>query len=543
MKLVGVHMVVAPLASTDANRPHVGETDAVLRELFQRANEWPHLLCAVAIGMLPSSSSCRRAHLATDEIDALTPKRTQKVSEHAISALSTLLALVGGIKKVRNIVVLASTNRLSSIDDAMLRRLSGQFFVGRPEYRQRLNMLRQLPLALDNAALEIAAACTMNFTGAALQMLRSCVIRRKKLCGADGKKWLLGEVQRVSDMFRIAVGTVSLPTVLRHGYPPLPGKKVHDLILQQGTCRINFAEELRKSGKGTGLVLVDFSAVQPTIQLEARVFVPTTSSLNEEQHVPKTELFCAAMDCGLAPVRQFRDSLPLLIQLALDQTPRLEYFQFIDADTLSNAAAFDDQTMLEVLTDRKAESFGYRHSMLVIDMDSLVGVNLSESHSNMGPSVSHSFANPKLYAWSIDCARKRENTDGKAHWIVLLCSSSFMYSSVKKSLLLPPTKEEEEQAKARIVRCPRCERSYAPAESKKLNECQRHKSQYVLMTDSTDDRPTPTRVLARVAESIPQGSVDCKWECCGARFDLCQADGEACVKLGYHLQPNGAERT
>lgn len=45
--------------------------------------------------------------------------------------MSTLLALIGGIKKVVNILVIASTNRITAIDEAMLRRLSGQYFVGR----------------------------------------------------------------------------------------------------------------------------------------------------------------------------------------------------------------------------------------------------------------------------------------------------------------------------------------------------------------------------------------------------------------------------
>jgi hypothetical protein len=54
-----------------------------------------------------------------------------------ISALSTILALLGGIKEVRNMFVMASTNRLAAMDDAILRRLSGKFFVGRPSIYQR----------------------------------------------------------------------------------------------------------------------------------------------------------------------------------------------------------------------------------------------------------------------------------------------------------------------------------------------------------------------------------------------------------------------
>jgi SpoVK/Ycf46/Vps4 family AAA+-type ATPase len=73
------------------------------------------------------------------------------------SAISTILALWGGIKEVRNMFVMASTDRLKVMDDGVripsfvktllfyrslsspqiLRRFSGKFFVGRPTVAQR----------------------------------------------------------------------------------------------------------------------------------------------------------------------------------------------------------------------------------------------------------------------------------------------------------------------------------------------------------------------------------------------------------------------
>lgn len=57
----------------------------------------PHLLCCVAI----------------DEIDGLAPKRDDKAGTHKIDALSVLLAVIGGIKDVPNLIILASTNRIN----------------------------------------------------------------------------------------------------------------------------------------------------------------------------------------------------------------------------------------------------------------------------------------------------------------------------------------------------------------------------------------------------------------------------------------------
>lgn len=43
-----------------------------------------------------------------------------------------LLSVIGGNKDVPNLVFMTSTNNMKKIDEAIKRRLSGQFPVGRP---------------------------------------------------------------------------------------------------------------------------------------------------------------------------------------------------------------------------------------------------------------------------------------------------------------------------------------------------------------------------------------------------------------------------
>ncbi len=75
----------------------------------------PHLLC----------------YLAIDEIDALVPKRSGKEGEKKGDIVATLLSLIGGIKDVPNLIFIGSTNFANKIDEAMSRRMSDKFFVGR----------------------------------------------------------------------------------------------------------------------------------------------------------------------------------------------------------------------------------------------------------------------------------------------------------------------------------------------------------------------------------------------------------------------------
>lgn len=79
------------------NKGIVGETEKLLLDLCNRAKLYPHLLWYITI----------------DEVDGLAPKRDDKVSSHKIDALSILLAVIGGIKDVPNLIILASTNRIN----------------------------------------------------------------------------------------------------------------------------------------------------------------------------------------------------------------------------------------------------------------------------------------------------------------------------------------------------------------------------------------------------------------------------------------------
>ena len=70
-------------------------------------------------------------YLSVDEIDALVPKRGGKDTGNKGDCVATLLSLIGGIKDVPNLIFVASTNFAKKIDEAISRRMSEKFFVGR----------------------------------------------------------------------------------------------------------------------------------------------------------------------------------------------------------------------------------------------------------------------------------------------------------------------------------------------------------------------------------------------------------------------------
>ena len=97
----------------------------MILNLVNRAKLSPHLLCSLSI----------------DEIDGLVPDRKDKDEKNKGEGISMLLSVIGGIKDVPNLVYLTSTNHLKKIDEAIRRRLSGQYQVGRPNPSARRKII------------------------------------------------------------------------------------------------------------------------------------------------------------------------------------------------------------------------------------------------------------------------------------------------------------------------------------------------------------------------------------------------------------------
>ena len=153
---MGINMVAPPIAAGELNRPLVGESERIISDICMRCHRTPYLMCCVSI----------------DEIDSLAPKRKENSSDGNVAKLSVLLSVIDGIKDVPNLMIFCATNRLTTMDEAFLRRMSGKFFVGRPSSNARRDILSQIKswhLPVD--LLESLTMATTNFSGAALRLV------------------------------------------------------------------------------------------------------------------------------------------------------------------------------------------------------------------------------------------------------------------------------------------------------------------------------------------------------------------------------------
>ncbi|MCL2811794.1 MAG: AAA family ATPase [Clostridia bacterium] len=145
------------VTGSDFVQVYVGVGASRVRELFKKARK------------------AERAVIFIDEIDAL-GKRRESANDEREQTLNALLSEMSGFSAQEGVVVMAATNRLETLDEALLRpgRFDRQIEVGLPRKEERLRILRlhvrNKPLA-QNVDLAEVAANTVFFSGAKLESM------------------------------------------------------------------------------------------------------------------------------------------------------------------------------------------------------------------------------------------------------------------------------------------------------------------------------------------------------------------------------------
>jgi len=152
-----------------------GESEAALRKIFEEASrKGPSIVFL-------------------DEIDAIAPRREQVTGEVEKRVVAQLLALMDGLNRRRNVIVIAATNLPNTLDPALRRpgRFDREIAIPIPDRNGRLAILeihsRGMPLAED-VALGHLADISHGFVGADLEALcreAAMIALRRILPGID----------------------------------------------------------------------------------------------------------------------------------------------------------------------------------------------------------------------------------------------------------------------------------------------------------------------------------------------------------------------
>ena len=158
------------MSGADFVQVYVGVGASRVRELFRKARK------------------AGRGVIFIDEIDAI-GKRRDSGNDEREQTLNALLTEMSGFSSGEGLIVLAATNRLDTLDPALLRegRFDRRIEIGLPDYEERLKILRVharlKPLSNEVSLAELALKTTM-FSGAQLEtLLNEAAIRAARRGG------------------------------------------------------------------------------------------------------------------------------------------------------------------------------------------------------------------------------------------------------------------------------------------------------------------------------------------------------------------------
>ncbi|MBC9175870.1 CDC48 family AAA ATPase [Pseudoroseomonas ludipueritiae] len=189
------------IAGPEIMGSHYGESEQRLRDIFQDAGK-----------RAPSI-------IFIDEIDSIAPKREEARGEVERRIVAQLLTLMDGLEPRQNVVVIAATNRVDALDEALRRpgRFDREIIIGVPDQDGRRQVLaihtRGMPLGED-VDLDALARMSYGFVGADLSAL--------------AREAAMDAVRRV------------LPQInLREGIPP-------EVLAGMRVCRADFENALKR---------------------------------------------------------------------------------------------------------------------------------------------------------------------------------------------------------------------------------------------------------------------------------------------------------
>lgn len=139
---------------------YVGESERALRDIFRKAR------------------SASPSIIFFDEIDAIASKR-DKGSQGGLNVLTTLLNEMDGIEELKNVLVVAATNKPDVLDAALMRpgRLDNILYIGPPDLEARreiLNIWTQKSSVSEEVDLDLLASIMDGYSGA--EIINICEI-------------------------------------------------------------------------------------------------------------------------------------------------------------------------------------------------------------------------------------------------------------------------------------------------------------------------------------------------------------------------------
>eukprot|EP00828_Plagiopyla_frontata_P002076 TRINITY_DN1012_c0_g1_i1.p1 TRINITY_DN1012_c0_g1~~TRINITY_DN1012_c0_g1_i1.p1 ORF type:complete len:286 (-),score=37.54 TRINITY_DN1012_c0_g1_i1:90-947(-) len=222
------------ISSSDLMSKYVGETERLIRQLFEMAREQ------------------KPAIIFIDEVDSMTGNRSEGENESSRRAKTEFLVQMQGVgKDDTGILVLGATNLPWALDPAIRRRFERRVYIPLPDYSARLwmfqNKLKDTPHSLTEGDFQQLAYKTEGYSGsdvtilvrdASFQPLRKCqnALKFKQIQYQDGLKY---SPCAPSDPQGVQIKFLDIPS----GQVNIPDIQIDDFLAALVNCKPSVAQD------------------------------------------------------------------------------------------------------------------------------------------------------------------------------------------------------------------------------------------------------------------------------------------------------------
>jgi len=264
----------------------------------------------------------------------------------------------------------------------------------------------------------------------------------------------------IAQQYRIFIGSETLPTLLLR-------------TLEDDQTALLGTLPNKRNSVYTGRIVINLST--GSIAVEATILHSTDKHKKIAYHERLTG--------------RETDMQHLLERLTIyGKSRNVQLLQLIDLSLLSIESAHDEKRKFEILTERVDECSNYRRSMIVYDLDSLVGVNKSEGQSSAGNSTNISLTNQGVFTFvgdrfqkaHVDMARSdEEQALVKENWAIVVGRDPFLLRQfcdfIQFTRATEELEEEEEyrRRQEQKIKCIKCNDYYLEQDNK-MGVCVHH---------------------------------------------------------------------
>jgi hypothetical protein len=262
---------------------------------------------------------------------------------------------------------------------------------------------------------------------------------------------------------------------------------IPELIKNSGEMQIeHFWSVLEDRLKSlSGRVLIDLQEKVGLIQFEHNHKASNDSSLIE----------LSIKEIG---IRFASDLVPLILDFCIKNN--VDHIQLVDIDLTINSGTSNEDNICELVSEKIDENEKLDRSLLLFDVDGLIGV--SESQTDSSESKSYSIQNQRLWQIILHTFKRSfnntVNTNSKK-WTVIVSSSKFIIEQFKSSVKFPLSNAEKDEIKEKTKerKCINCGSNYIESENN-FSSCDYHCGALVTLSEKNNKTPISKENLLKI---------------------------------------------